>query len=310
MTFNRLLLLRIRTVLGRCGLLLLGAVLLAVARPALADGADGTIVRLHTTQGPIDLRLLDAQAPRTVANFLAYVNAGDYRDVFFHRSVRNFIVQAGGFRWAQADASCCQSVTSRGQIQNEFSATRSNVRGTVAMAKVGSNPDSATSQWFINLGNNAANLDVQNGGFTVFARVTAPSLVVVDRIAALPIVNAGGVYGELPLANWTPGTVIQQSQLVRIERASVLPPRSGRSDADRVFDYLEAAFPEYLFQASGTPGTPGSADGYAYRHYSGSNAYVGVKDSRVWYLVPAIDDRINLLGPLADWLGTAQAAGY
>jgi len=289
--------------LRRWGLLLV-LVLLTAARPAWAEG---TIVRIHTSQGPIDLRLLNDAAPRTVANFLAYVNAGDYRDVFFHRSVRNFIIQAGGFRWTAADAGCCQTVTSRGQIQNEFSATRSNVRGTVAMAKVGSNPDSATSQWFVNLANNSANLDAQNGGFTVFAHVTTPSMAVVDRIAALPIVNAGGVYSELPLADWTPGTVIRRDDLVRIERAWLLPARAGRSEADRVFDYLEAAFPDYVYPS---PGAAGAADGFTYRYYSGSNAYVGVKDGQVWYLVPAIDNNINLLGPVADWLTTAQAAGY
>lgn len=269
--------------------------------------AQDTLVRLHTSQGPIDFRLLDGEAPISVGNFLGYVRAGDYSDVFFHRSVRNFVVQGGGFRWAADSSTCCQSVTSRGQIQNEFSAARSNVRGTVAMAKVGSNPNSATSQWFVNLADNSANLDNQNGGFTVFARVTTPGMAVVDRIAALPTVDAGGVYAELPVAGWTPGTVIQRQNLALIERVTVLPPRAQQTDADRIFDYLEAAYPQYLYPSQGAAG---NADGYVYRYYSGSKAYVGVKDAKVWYLVPAINGDINPLGDLADWLASAQAAGY
>lgn len=282
----------------------IGAALAGATLPALAQG---TLVRLRTTQGPIDFRLLDGEAPVTVANFLAYVNGGDYKDVFFHRSVANFIVQGGGFKWTASSASCCQSVTSRGQIQNEFSATRSNLRGTVAMAKVGNNPNSATSQWFVNLADNSANLDTQNGGFTVFARVTAPTMATVDRIAALPIVNAGGVYGELPVAGWTPGQVIQRGNLALIESATVLPQRNQLTTPDRIFDYLEAAYPQYLYPL---PGVAGAADGYDYRYYSGSKAYVGVKDGKVWYLVPAIDGNINLLGTVAEWFETAQAAGY
>lgn len=283
--------------------LLIGASL-TWASPALAQG---TLVRLHTTQGPIDMRLLDAEAPRTVANFLAYVNGGDYPNAFFHRSVRNFVLQSGGFKWLPESSSCCQAVATRGQIQNEFAAARSNVRGTVAMAKLGSNPDSATSQWFVNLADNSANLDAQNGGFTVFARVTTPGMAVVDRIAALPTVNAGGAYSDLPVVDWAAGTVIQRRHLVLIERATVLPARDQQGEADRVFDYLEAAYPQYLSPSQGVAGT---ADGYVYRYYSGSNAYVGVKDGQVWYLVPGLDGNINRLGTTAEWFATAQAAGY
>lgn len=281
------------------GLLLAAAALLS-AWPAHAQ----TMVRLHTTQGPIDLRLLDAEAPITVANFLAYVRAGDYSDVFFHRSVRNFVVQGGGFKWA-AGGSCCPSVTSRGQIQNEFSATRSNLRGTVAMAKLGTGPNTATSQWFFNLANNAGNLDNQNGGFTVFARVTTPGMVVVDKIAALPIVNAGSPYNELPVFNWTSGSPVLRDNLVRINQAVVLP--GPQDDVERVFNYLEAAYPQYLSPSTGSAGT---FEGYRYRYYAGSNAYVGFKDGKLHYLVPAIDGNINELGLLADWLAVAQAAGY
>lgn len=271
-----------------------------LAMPALAQ--QGTLVRVHTTQGAIDLRLLDAEAPVTVANFLAYVRGGDWRDSFFHRSVRNFVVQGGGFRWPEG-GSCCPAVNNRGQIQNEFNASRSNLRGTVAMAKLGGNPNSASNQWFVNLANNAANLDNQNGGFTVFARVTTPGMVVADRISALPIVDAGGTYADLPVANYTSG-VIQRQNMVLVTSVTELVQAT---ESDRIFNYLEAAYPQYLSPPSGVAG---SWEGYTYRHYSGSNAYVATKDGKVWYLVPSIAPEIRELGPVADWVATAQQAGY
>jgi cyclophilin family peptidyl-prolyl cis-trans isomerase len=285
------------------GALLLAALVWTLAVPAQAQ--QRTLVRIHTTQGPIDMRLYDTEAPISTANFLAYANAGDYGNVFFHRSVSNFVVQAGGYRWDPNSASCCQLVTSRGKITNEFSAGRSNLRGTVAMAKIGGDANSATSQWFFNLGNNSANLDSQNGGFTVFARLTTPSMAVVDRIAALPIVNAGGAFSELPLTGWTTGTPIQRSNLVLINKVTVFPAALG--DTDRVLNYLEALYPLYLAPPEGAAGT---ADGYTYRYYSGSNAYVGVKDGKVWYLVPSIANEIRELGAFADLLAAADLAGY
>lgn len=285
------------------GTLLLAAMAWTLAFPAQAQ--QRTLVRLHTTQGPVDMRLYDTEAPISVANFLAYATAGDYANVFFHRSVRNFVVQAGGFRWDPNSANCCQAVTSRGKITNEFSAGRSNLRGTVAMAKVGGDPNSATSQWFFNLGNNSTNLDSQNGGFTVFARLTTPSMAVVDQIAALPIVNGGGTFAELPLTGWTAGTPIQRSNLVFINKVTVFPAQPG--ETDRVLNYLEALYPQYLAPPEGAAGT---ADGYSYRYYAGSNAYVGVKDSKVWYLVPSIANEIRELGTLADLLAAAELAGY
>src|SRR5688572_24367995 len=129
---------------------------------------NGTIVRLNTDVGSIDIELFDTAAPQTVANFLGYVNRGDYNNTVFHRAIPNFIVQAGGY---QSTTPPLPHVVQQAPVVNEFSPTRSNVRGTVAMAKVGGNPNSATSEFFFNLENNSANLDNQNGGFTVFARV-------------------------------------------------------------------------------------------------------------------------------------------
>jgi peptidyl-prolyl cis-trans isomerase A (cyclophilin A) len=284
--------------------ILLGACLCT----AVAANAQ-TLVRIQTTQGAIDMTLLDAEAPITVANFLAYVRGGDYLDVFVHRNAwlsatTPFVIQAGGWKWPAGSG--IASVASRGTVTNEFSPARSNLRGTVAMAKVANNPDSATSQWFINMGNNAANLDNQNGGFTVFARVTAPGMATADRIAALPNVSVGTPYNfdSLPLQNWQGGTQVGRGNVVLFSDLRTL---SSQTSSDRIFNYLEAAYPQYL---APTNGTPGEALGYTFRYYAASNAYVGTKDNQVWYLVPAISSDVNLLGTMPDWLNAAAAAGY
>lgn len=193
-------------------LLALAAALLLAAPYAAAT----TTVRLATTLGTIDVLLYDDAAPRTVANFLAYVASDAYRNSFIHRSVPGFVIQGGGFVWDDATANV-KNVASRGNLVNEFSLARSNKRGTIAMAKLGGDPDSATSQWFINLADNSANLDFQNGGFTVFGEVSASSMAVVDAIAALPRVNAGSPFDSLPVAGAV-GATIGKSNLVLVTR--------------------------------------------------------------------------------------------
>jgi cyclophilin family peptidyl-prolyl cis-trans isomerase len=100
-------------------------------------------------------------------------------------------------------------------VANEFHV--SNTRGTLAMAKLGGNPNSATNQWFFNESdNNAANLDNQNGGFTVFGRILSTSgLSVMDAVAAVPIYNAGSPFDQLPLRNYVSGA-IQDANLVHV----------------------------------------------------------------------------------------------
>lgn len=126
---------------------------------------------------------LVSTAPITTANFLQYVEDKFYDGTIIHRVVPNFVIQGGGFL-----PGMIQPPGIRGPIQNEFDPRRSNVRGTVAMAKLGSDPNSATSQWFVNLADNSSNLDTQNGGFTVFANVVE-GMDVVDAIAAVPLNN-------------------------------------------------------------------------------------------------------------------------
>ena len=188
--------------------------------------------------GKIVIELFDDAAPLTVQNFLAYVNStntkGDYDNTFFHRLASGFVLQGGGF-----DASSLTThIKTLPTVHNEFDGVnRSNLRGTVAMAKVGSDPNSATSEWFVNLANNSANLDNQNGGFTVFGQVVS-GMELVDAIAGFSTVNLGGALNTLPVQNYnadpdnnpfTPSPTPKADQLIRIVDAKVLPTTGSTS---------------------------------------------------------------------------------
>ena len=141
-----------------------------------------------------------AGAPETVVNFSNYVEDDDYVNSIIHRSVPGFIVQGGGFTVNELQVA---NVPTDDPVVNEYSEDRSNLRGTIAMAKLGNDPNSATSQWFFNLGDNSENLDNQNGGFTVFGEVLSEEdLATVDAIAEVPIFNGSSVnsaFTDLPL---------------------------------------------------------------------------------------------------------------
>ncbi len=180
--------------------------------------AANPVVRFHTDFGDIDVVLLKDIAPATVANFLGYVNRKEYDNTFIHRSVPSFVIQGGGYQYVNDSVVI---VPQQQPIVNEFNI--SNTRGTLAMAKLGGDPNSATNQWFFNLGDNSANLDNQNGGFTVFGRVAnSSSLAAMDTIAAVPIYYAGTLFDHLPLKNYASGPV-QDSNLVHIISVVLIP---------------------------------------------------------------------------------------
>ncbi len=184
----------------------------------------GTVVQVDSVVGRFNLELFD-DTPLSKANFLAYIEAGRYNNTIVHRSVAGFVVQAGGY----FSRLPLEHIPTFGAVRNEF--RRSNVRGTVAMAKVGGDPNSATSEWFVNLANNnAANLDNQNGGFTVFARVIGNGMSVVDQIAALPRYNVDN-FSDFPLRNVQAGqTQVLVSNLVTVTNVATIPiyPSNGR----------------------------------------------------------------------------------
>lgn len=211
-------------------------------------------VRFKTNLGDIDVELLPASAPETVKNFLAYMNDGSFNNSVVHRSVAGFIWQGGGYK---LDGTTFKEITAKAPVVNEFK--ESNVRGTIAMAKLDGNPNSATNQWFFNLSNsNAANLDRQNGGFTVFGRVKdAASLAIVDKIAAVNVPSSAthpfnSPFNEMPLQNYTSGTpnsshyIIVQSIGIAVE---AIPPSisdNGVITASGFGAYKSAAPGSYL----------------------------------------------------------------
>ena len=185
----------------------------------LPGDSRASVVTMETTLGNIDIELFDSVAPLTVTNFLNYVQGGDYVTSFFHRSVPGFIIQGGGFQY---DNGSFGRVPADAPVVNEFGL--SNVRGTLAMAKLGGDPDSATNQWFFNLADNAANLDSQNGGFTVFGRVLGNGMDVVDAIAALPrfnLTNISPAFTDVPLTGDT-SIFDPARQLVQINKVTLV----------------------------------------------------------------------------------------
>ncbi len=136
----------------------------------------GTLAQFRTVFGDVEVELYDQDKPLTVQNFIRYVESGRYQDSFSHRLIPGFVIQGGGFAITNQDTTnaAVVSVPTYPPIPNEFGVGRrfSNVFGTIAMAKVGGDTNSASSQWFFNLANNTA-LDApdQNNFFVVFGRV-------------------------------------------------------------------------------------------------------------------------------------------
>ena len=152
-------------------------VLLLVLLAATSPASAGTLAQFRTRFGDIEVELYDQDKPVSVRNFIRYVQSGAYTNMFLHRCLPGFVVQGGGFGTTNQLSTdllaVIHDVPSFGTITNEFNiGTRlSNIYGTIAMAKAGGDPNSASSQWFFNLGDNSANLDNQNGGFTVFGHL-------------------------------------------------------------------------------------------------------------------------------------------
>ncbi|UCD00383.1 MAG: peptidyl-prolyl cis-trans isomerase [Phycisphaerales bacterium] len=137
------------------------------------------MVKLETSMGDILIELDLQAAPVTTKNFLGYVEDGFYDGTIFHRVIPNFMIQGGGYTEGLVRKD------TRSPIVNEASNGLSNMRGTIAMART-SNPDSATSQFFINHANNAP-LDYVSSaqpGYAVFGKVTG-GIDVVDAIASV-----------------------------------------------------------------------------------------------------------------------------
>ena len=165
---------------------------LAIAALGATTAALAQKVKLATTEGNIIIELDKAKAPKTVDNFVAYVKAGHYDGTVFHRVIPNFMIQGGGM------TPDLQEKKTRPPIPLESRNGLSNVRGSIAMARTG-DPDSATSQFFINVQDNPR-LDQPNArdgnGYTVFGKVVS-GMEVVDKIRAVKT-GSRGPYDDVP----------------------------------------------------------------------------------------------------------------
>lgn len=172
-----------------------------------------------SNMGQFCIELFETQTPVTTANFLQYIHSDAYKNGILHRSMPGFVIQGGGFKIVNgASGDSLVPVNTFSPIVNEFKI--SNTRGTVAMAKLPDNPNSATSQWFVSLADNSANLDHQNGGFTVFGRVIFDGMAVFDAIEKLPVRNLGGNLTNAPLKDFD-GSHAALSNLVKIDGVEV-----------------------------------------------------------------------------------------
>jgi peptidyl-prolyl cis-trans isomerase A (cyclophilin A) len=145
-------------------------------------------VKMATSLGDIILELDRAKAPETVKNFLSYTDAKYYDGTVFHRVVRDFMIQGGGFG---ADLKQKKTET---PIKNEWKNGLKNVRGSIAMARLGRQPDSATSQFFINVKDNGM-LDQPNdgAGYAVFGKVVE-GMDTVDKIRNVTIAREKSLF--------------------------------------------------------------------------------------------------------------------
>ncbi|MDX9943785.1 MAG: peptidylprolyl isomerase [Azonexus sp.] len=163
------------------------------------------MIKLTTNFGVITLELDAEKAPKTVENFIAYVEAGHYDNTIFHRVIKNFMIQGGGM-----DAGMNQKAT-RAPVENEAANGLKNKRGTIAMART-NDPHSATAQFFINVVDNDF-LDFrapsgQGWGYCVFGQVTE-GMDVVDKIRAVRTGNKG-FHQDVPVED----VIIEKAEVV------------------------------------------------------------------------------------------------
>jgi len=163
------------------------------------------MIKLTTNHGVIALELNAEKAPKTVANFIAYVEAGHYDNTVFHRVIKNFMIQGGGFEPNMNQKPC------KAPVENEAANGLKNKRGTIAMART-NDPHSATAQFFINTVDNDF-LDFkspsgQGWGYCVFGEVVE-GLDVVDKIRAVKTGNKG-FHQDVPVED----VIIEKAEIV------------------------------------------------------------------------------------------------
>ena len=167
----------------------------AAAVPAVAQQSIPLFptITLQTNHGEIVLELDGKRAPITVANFVTYVRDGHYDGTIFHRVIPGFVAQGGGYTLKYDER------PTRDPIPNESGNGLTNVQGSIAMARQGE-PHTATSQFYINLGdNNALDPNPRRWGYTVFGQVVS-GMEVLEKIAAIPTGSGGSFPSDVPQA--------------------------------------------------------------------------------------------------------------
>ena len=171
--------------------------------------------------------------PITANNFIQYVNDSSYDNTLIHRLSSNFVIQSGGYKWpsepSNQEGGSPIRVSSKGAITNEPG--NSNNLGTIAMAKVADNPDSASSEWFINLTDNK-NLDSQNGGFSVFGHILGdgiynPLLLNNQTIYNVNYADVDLNLSQLPLLNLQ-GNIIYDTNYFAIHSIATIDERPSQ----------------------------------------------------------------------------------
>jgi len=196
---------------------LLGALLAAIALVGLVSAQnnddrkgydeDMVYVKLTTSMGEILLELNEEKAPISVENFVRYVEDEFYDGTIFHRVIEDFMVQGGGLTPEM------EQKPTRAPIKNEWKNGLSNERGTVAMARLGNQPDSATAQFFINVKDNAFLDQPRDGaGYAVFGKV-ADGMDVVDKIRKVKTTTKRGM-GDVPVEP----VLIEEAEVVEPEK--------------------------------------------------------------------------------------------
>lgn len=175
-----------KTLLVKCVMLLSLSFGLMSTSFAQTETAKNTQIIMETSKGTITLELFDDKAPTTVKNFLSYVNEGFFTNTLFHRVIPNFMIQGGGFNEDLTRKS------TKAPIINEAAPNVPNIRGTIAMART-NNPNSATSQFFINVVDNLfLNKSLRNPGYAVFGKVIE-GMEVADQIAGVKTTRRAGM---------------------------------------------------------------------------------------------------------------------
>ena len=182
-----------------------GALAALAILPAAIAAQAAPQVKIETNMGDITVELNEKAAPKTVANFLAYVKSGFYKNTLFHRVIPNFMIQGGGF------VSGMDEKDTRAPIPIESRNGLSNARGTIAMART-NDPNSATSQFFINVKDNHflnASASRDGYGYTVFGKVIA-GMNTVDAIARVKT-HSVGYFDDVPIRD----VVIKKMTIVK-----------------------------------------------------------------------------------------------